>query len=139
MNFDEFRQIVKAYEDDHSVSEGQALRAVTSFAALAMCSFLPESLRPGLLAAAATAFGSPTDQASLEPIRVATWQFLDERNGNSTTIADATDRAGRLLISIAWDQDIPDRDIADTYDFVLKLINDQPGLSSVLRSGNQTG
>ena len=132
MNFEQFRQLVRTYEEQNSVTEGQALRAVTSFAALAMTSFLPASLRLGLLTAAAEVTGATHSGTSLESIRVAAWQFLDEKNSNSTTIDDATDRAGRLLIAIAWDDELPDHDLPDTYDFVLSLINEQPGLSELL-------
>jgi len=135
MTFDQLRELVRAYEAEHSVSEGKALRAIIAMAALAMCKSLPSSLRPGLFVAASQALGIVNETAALQPIRVEAWQFLDTKNGNSTTIADATDRAGRLLIAIAWDEEVTPGDLPEIYDFVLGLINDQPGLSGVLTAG----
>ena len=44
------------------------------------------------------------DPRQLEEYRVACWQFLDTKNGNSTTIADREDQAVRLVIGLLFEE-----------------------------------
>jgi len=41
--------------------------------------------------------------ARLDDHRVAVWQYLDDKNGNSTTVADYEDHFLRALICVLWD------------------------------------
>ena len=86
---------------------------------LEMTKAVPPGLRPALVDSASRwLVGNETP--SLEPARVACWQFLEGKNGNSTTINDREDVAVRALICVLCDE--PDDDLDMSIDFFESLL-----------------
>jgi hypothetical protein len=65
---------------------------------------LPPIGRTALDAARRCWIDQVDDPRQLEEHRVACWQFLDTKNGNSTTIADREDQAVRLVIGLLFEE-----------------------------------
>ncbi|GAB4062458.1 hypothetical protein GCM10028777_02250 [Angustibacter speluncae] len=101
-----------------------ALRFVMCIAVMTMARHIPPPLRPALLRGCARWYADVEDADSLESDRVLCWHYLDAKNGNSTTINDATDVAVRVLIGVLWDEcDEEDVDHFDMgFDFFAGLL-----------------
>jgi hypothetical protein len=84
---------------DLESDEGRAMRVATSWVDLAREHLPPLGLRALSVATSRWVDGRLVD---LEPIRVECWQYLDAKNGNSTTIASDEDRAMRALIGCLY-------------------------------------
>ena len=85
------------------VSQPVAAMRVMTVTVMGLARDVPPALRGGLADACARWLANQP-VGSLEPARVAAWQFLDEKNGSSSTVADATDAVVRALICILWDE-----------------------------------
>ncbi len=65
--------------------------------------------------------------------RVAAWQFLDAKNGDSTKIEDRIDLAVRALICVLWDEADEGSEMEDGLEFFALLAERYGGLDLVLR------
>lgn len=64
---------------------------------------------------------TPGGDAAVEPVRVSLWEYLDEKNGNSTTIADPEDHAARTALCGMFEEESRQdaHDGAEWADFML--------------------
>lgn len=131
MTNDLLQESISRYQDRHDVDQGTATRAILAYATLAMAQHMPTDLIPGMLAASNRALTGQTNQP-LEPVRVAAWNFIEQKHGTSVVVADKEDQAVRLLIAIAWDEDMSAEDIDPSVDYFLPILADQPGLTELL-------
>ncbi len=106
--------------------------AVMTLGAMAMARELPAALRPALAAASTRWYVGSCDGGSLETARIDSWRFLEDKNGDSTTIADRVDLAVRSLICVLWDEAPEEEDIASTLDFFATIADRYGDLEPVL-------
>ena len=115
---------VTEFADKHQVEKASAVRGVMALAALEYAGHLPVEFLPGLLAAASKNLVGEVSRVDLEATRVAAWQHQKKKHSDSgTTVKDDADRAMRLLIGIAWDDDLPEEDISDAMEYLDFLLN----------------
>lgn len=125
----EYRQFIKAvdwFAELHQVPESDAALRVMVLCVMAMAADVPTELRPALQAAVGRWYVGTAAVAPWEPFRLACWQHLDDKNGNSTTIADRTDTAVRALICVLGDELS-----ADDYDMTLDFFGSLMGKSGL--------
>ena len=134
MTYDQISTVIDRYQQRHGVDRAAAARAILALATLAMAQHMPDDLIPGTLAAAGKALTRSGD-TPLEPVRVAAWQFLEDKHGTSVVVADKEDQALRLPIAIAWDDELAPEDVDPSLDYFLPIINDQEGLGTLLNGG----
>ena len=131
MTHDELSTAIDRYQQRHGVEQATATRAVLALATLAMAQHMPSDFIPGMLAAAERAL-TRSGATPLEPVRVAAWKHLKAKHGTSIIVADKEDQALRLLIAIAWDEDLPADEVDLALEYFLPIINDQAGLGTLL-------
>ncbi len=85
------------------VSMPVATMRVMTVTVMGFAGAVPPSLRGGLVDACGRWFADRGAQP-LEGARVAAWQFLRAKNGDSGTVADRTDAVVRCLICVLWDE-----------------------------------
>lgn len=123
---------VDQFADVHELSQPDAALRVMTLCVMAMATHVPDHLRPALQAAVERWYVGTSAATIWEPFRIACWQYLDEKNGNSTTIADRTDIAVRALICVLG-RDL-DTDCDMTMDFFGSLLG-KTGLDAVDLAG----
>ena len=123
---------VRRVAAEQGVTEGPAAMWLMTVAAMAMAADIPVTLRSAMAAGVSRWYAGDVGQASLESARVACWQFLDAKNGNSTTIDDRVDVAVRTLICVLWDAADEGSELAMGLDFFVGLVNRHGGLEPTL-------
>lgn len=102
------------------VDQGVALTQVMVLGLVAMVDDLPEQLAQAYESARRRWMDTDLSVV-LEGWRVSAWNYLDEKNGNSTTIDDAEDIAVRALICVLWDDAVGPDEYGMTVDFFAHL------------------
>jgi hypothetical protein len=122
---------IKRHTSTHGIEPGEAAMVVMTVSVMAVAHALPDHLEPALLLACRRWCLLDPEAGPLEPSRIEGWEYLDSKYGNSTTIADPTDRAVRALICVLHDDQPSDDDLSDTLDFFIEMADGLPGLSQL--------
>ena len=105
------------------LTEPQAAMLTIVLEVLALAGHVPTELRRTVVAAATRWYLGVSGGEALEPMRVACWQYLERRHGNSTTVTDLTDLSVRGLICVLYDDEPTLEDIEMTFDYFGALID----------------
>ena len=132
VQYEDLRSAVRRLALMQGVNDGVAAMFTMMVGVMAMATSIPDSLRSAAVEAGARWFAGLDKPGSLEPARVACWNFLEAKNGNSTTVADRTDIAVRGLICVLWDQPDEGDDLETGLEFFAQLADRFGGLEDAL-------
>src|SRR5690606_36006389 len=124
--YERLRATTDAVASAERVSEATAALWVMTVEVLQMASLVPFELRPALVGAGQRWYLQSPDGPKLEPWRVASWQFLEAKHGNSTTVIDRVDVAVRGLICVLWDEEPTGDEVDSTLEYLGSVMDAVP-------------
>jgi len=120
---DRLRRVGAERAAAEGLTESHAAMLAILLEVLALACYVPVELRRAVVDACRRWYVGLAEGESLEPMRVECWNYLQHRNGDSTTVADQTDLVVRGLICVLYDEAPALDDIEMTFDYFGGLLD----------------
>lgn len=133
LGYEELRSEVMRRAVALGVTPGTAAMQTMTLRVMAMAKDLPVELLDGVVVAHKRWLVAGSQESVMDAIRVASWRFLEAKNGNSATMEDRIDVAAPALICVLWDEADEGGEMEDGLEFFAFLIKRYGDLSEHLR------
>ncbi len=131
MSYWQLRRISDERAARANLSDSHAVMQTMTFGVLALMAQLPIELRPAAFAAGTRWLTLEGEHIRLANFRVQAWQFLDRKNGDSTSIHDHVDVAVRALLCTLWDEET-ESSVDEMLEYYSELLSSHEGVAAVL-------
>lgn len=121
--YERLRLATDAVALSNGISEPSAAMWVMTVEIMKLAESLPHELRQALVDVCQHWYVPSQATASLEAWRVRCWQFLEAKNGNSSSVVDRSDVAVRGLICVLWDSEPSFEDVDPTLEYLGSLLD----------------